>query len=258
MLETQNINKYFGKEHILKDVNFHIKKGEVVAIIGPSGSGKSTVLRTLNLLERPSSGDILLEGQSIVYENRNGKKVEKKEKDLASIRAEIGMVFQGFHLFPHKTALQNVIEGPIHVRKQSKEQAIENAKVLLEKVGLLDKINHYPSSLSGGQQQRVAIARSLAMNPKIMLFDEPTSALDPELVGEVLSVIKSLAREGMTMVVVTHEINFAREIGDRIIFMEGGRVVKDSPSNEFFDSKDNERLNKFLSNINRGEYSNVI
>lgn len=251
MLETLGINKCFGKDHILKNINFKIDLGEIVVIVGPSGSGKSTFLRTLNVLERPSSGDILFEGKSILYNNIGNRKVEKKEKELNSIRTEIGMVFQSFNLFPHKTVLQNVIEGPIMVRKYSKEQAIMEGEHLLDKVGLLDKKDHYPDALSGGQQQRVAIARALAMNPKLILFDEPTSALDPELIGEVLNVIKTLANEGMTMIIVTHEMNFARALADRIVFMEKGKIIKSCPPEEFFNSMNDDRINKFLANIKR-------
>lgn len=225
--------------------------GEIVAIVGPSGSGKSTFLRTLNLMEIPTSGDITFEEESILYKYNNGKKIRKKEKEITTVRAEIGMVFQSFNLFPHKTALENVIEGPIRVRKYSKSDAISEGEALLEKVGLLEKKNHYPAALSGGQQQRVAIARALAMKPKIILFDEPTSALDPELIGEVLNVIKALAEDGLTMLIVTHEMNFARNVANRIIFMDDGKIVKSLTPEEFFNSKDNPRLNKFLANIHQ-------
>ncbi|TMN21810.1 amino acid ABC transporter ATP-binding protein [Lentibacillus cibarius] len=251
MLKALNINKYFGNDHVLKSINFEMDQGEIVAIVGPSGSGKSTFLRTLNLMEYPTDGDIFFKGESILYKTVGDRSIQKKEKEVTPIRTNIGMVFQSFNLFPHKTALQNVIEGPIIVKRNSKDEAIKDGKSLLGKVGLLDKKDHYPSGLSGGQQQRVAIARALAMNPDLMLFDEPTSALDPELIGEVLNVIKDLAKEGMTMVVVTHEMNFARNIANRIIFMDDGRIVKNSTPEEFFTNKQNERLNKFLANIDR-------
>jgi len=253
VLKTLDLNKFFGTEHILKNINFNISNGEIVVILGRSGSGKSTFLRTLNLIEPPSDGDILFEEKSIIYNEVNGKRVMKKDKDIAPIRMDIGMVFQGFNLFPHKTVLQNVTEGQIQVKKLDKDIAITNGKKLLEKVGLLEKVNHFPESLSGGQQQRVAIARSLAMNPKLMLFDEPTSALDPETIGEVLSVIKSLAKEGMTMIIVTHEMNFARDVADRIIFMEDGIMVKDTTAQDFFTSRENTSINKFLMNFNINE-----
>lgn len=251
MLKTLHINKFFGDDHVLKDINFEIAPGEIVVVVGPSGSGKSTFLRTLNVLERPTSGDILFMGESILYKKVNGKGIQRKEKDLTATRSEIGMVFQSFNLFPHKTVLQNVIEGPVIVRKYAKDQAIREGESLLEKVGLLEKKRQFPDALSGGQQQRVAIARALAMKPKLMLFDEPTSALDPELIGEVLNVIKTLAEEGMTMVIVTHEMNFARNVADRIIFMDDGKVVITAPPDEFFTSSVNERLNRFLANINK-------
>ncbi|TFJ92110.1 amino acid ABC transporter ATP-binding protein [Lentibacillus salicampi] len=252
MLKTLHINKYFGEDHVLKDINFEMDAGEIVVIVGPSGSGKSTFLRTMNVLERPTSGDILFMDESILYKKINEKKVHKKGKELTPTRTEIGMVFQSFNLFPHKTVLQNVVEGPLFVRKYEKEQATKEGESLLEKVGLLEKKNQYPDALSGGQQQRVAIARALAMNPKLMLFDEPTSALDPELIGEVLNVIKKLAKEGMTMVIVTHEMNFARNLADRIIFMDQGKIVRNASPKEFFNSTENKRINQFLANIDRG------
>lgn len=252
MLQLANIKKSFSGKEVIKGVDLSVKKGEVVVIIGPSGSGKSTLLRMINALEYPTGGDIFLEGKSVLFKEHSGKKQPYSEKELSKFRTEIGMVFQGFHLFAHKTVLENIIEGPIHVRKVKKETAIQEAKVLLEKVGLLDKINAYPHSLSGGQQQRIAIARALAMKPKMLLFDEPTSALDPELVGEVLVVMKNLALEGMTMVVVTHEMGFAREVGDRIIFIDQGVIVQDAPPQQFFHiSNKNERVNKFLNTLSR-------
>ncbi|WP_342048588.1 amino acid ABC transporter ATP-binding protein [Bacillus sp. OTU530] len=252
MLQVANIKKSFHEKEVIKGIDLSIRKGEVVVIVGPSGSGKSTLLRMMNVLEHPTDGDILLEGESILFKNVNGKKVLRKEKELSKIRTEIGMVFQGFHLFAHKTVLENIIEGPIQVRKVAKEVAIQEAERLLEKVGLAEKRNQYPHSLSGGQQQRIAIARALAMKPKLLLFDEPTSALDPELVGEVLVVMKELANEGMTMAVVTHEMGFAREVGDRIIFIDQGVIVQDAPPNQFFHSNNkNERIRKFLNTLSR-------
>jgi len=223
----------------LIDFNTHIKKGEVVVIIGPSGSGKSTFLRCLNRLEEIDSGQIIIDGVDI----------SDKKVDINKVRAEIGMVFQLFNLFPHKTVLENVTMAQTVVRKRSREEAEEIAKELLHKVGILEKENVYPSQLSGGQQQRVAIARALAMRPKIMLFDEATSALDPEMIGEVLDVMKTLAREGMTMVVVTHEMGFAREVSDRVIFMDGGKIVEEGTAEHFFTNPEHERTKLFLSQI---------
>lgn len=215
MIHVNNLHKSFGKNDVLKGINEHIKKGEVVVVIGPSGSGKSTFLRCLNLLEEPTSGEIVFEGNSIT----------DKKVDINKIREKMGMVFQQFNLFPHKTVLENLTIAPIKVKGISKAEAEKKAFELLERVGLTDKAKAYPSSLSGGQKQRIAIARALAMEPDVMLFDEPTSALDPEMVGEVLSVMKDLAKDGMTMVVVTHEMGFAREVGDRILFMDAGNIV---------------------------------
>lgn len=248
MLKIVKLNKYFGENHVLKDINLEVSKGDVVVIVGPSGSGKSTLLRCMNLLETPSSGDILLDGTSILYKEVKGKKVPTSSKEISTFRAELGMVFQNFNLFPHKTVIENIIEGPVHVRKVDKNEAINYAEDLLEKVGLIDKRNYYPQELSGGQQQRVAIARALAMKPKVLLFDEPTSALDPELVGEVLNVIKQLAIEGYTMVVVTHEMDFARELGDKIVFMENGEKVLEATSEEFFNTSD-DRITRFIGRI---------
>ena len=216
MIHVNNLHKSFGKNDVLKGINEHIKKGEVVVVIGPSGSGKSTFLRCLNLLEEPTSGEIVFEGNSIT----------DKKVDINKIREKMGMVFQQFNLFPHKTVLENLTIAPIKVKGISKAEAEKKAFELLERVGLTDKAKAYPSSLSGGQKQRIAIARALAMEPDVMLFDEPTSALDPEMVGEVLSVMKDLAKDGMTMVVVTHEMGFAREVGDRILFMDAGNIVE--------------------------------
>ncbi|MCI5635481.1 MAG: amino acid ABC transporter ATP-binding protein [Sarcina ventriculi] len=239
MLYVNNLYKCFGETKVLKGIDEHIKKGEVLVLIGPSGSGKSTFLRCLNLLEKPTSGEITFEGKSIT----------NKECDINKIREKMGMVFQQFNLFPHKTVLENITMAPIKVKKISKEKAIEKAMELLAKVGLSDKANSYPSSLSGGQKQRIAIARALAMEPDVMLFDEPTSALDPEMVGEVLNVMKQLAKDGMTMVVVTHEMGFAKEVGSRIIFMDNGKIIEKGAPNEIFFNPKNSRTREFLSKI---------
>lgn len=239
MIEIRGLNKSFGALQVLKDVDISINKGEVVVIIGPSGSGKSTLLRCINLLEQPNGGQILVEGEEIT----------KDVKNIALYRQKIGMVFQRFNLFPHMTALQNVMEGPLTVLKKDKSETRARAVSLLNKVGLGEKLDSYPSKLSGGQQQRVAIARALAMDPKIMLFDEPTSALDPELVGEVLAVMKDLAQEGMTMVVVTHEMGFAREVADRVIFMDEGKIIEEGLPEDIFAGAKEERTKSFLSKI---------
>lgn len=239
MIYVKDLHKYFGKNEVLKGVNDHIRKGEVVVVIGPSGSGKSTFLRCLNLLEEPTKGEIIFEDQNITDNNI----------DINKIREKMGMVFQQFNLFPHKTVLENITIAPINVKNKSKTEAEEKAKELLKRVGLLDKASAYPASLSGGQKQRIAIARALAMEPDVMLFDEPTSALDPEMVGEVLGVMKDLAKEGMTMVVVTHEMGFAREVGDRIIFMDGGNIVEQGTPEEIFDKPKNPRTKDFLSKV---------
>ena len=239
MIHVKDLHKYFGENEVLKGVNDHIKKGEVVVVIGPSGSGKSTFLRCLNLLEEPTKGEIIFEDQNITDNNI----------DINKIREKMGMVFQQFNLFPHKTVLENITIAPINVKNKSKTEAEEKAKELLKRVGLLDKASAYPASLSGGQKQRIAIARALAMEPDVMLFDEPTSALDPEMVGEVLGVMKDLAKEGMTMVVVTHEMGFAREVGDRIIFMDGGNIVEQGTPEEIFDKPKNPRTKDFLSKV---------
>ncbi|MBO0998175.1 amino acid ABC transporter ATP-binding protein [Bacillus sp. SD075] len=236
MIRIRNLNKSYGNLHVLKDIDMKVLDSDVVCLIGPSGSGKSTLLRCLNYLEKKDSGQILIEGTEI----------NPGTHDINKIREKVGMVFQHFYLFPHMTVLENVIEAPTHVKKVPKTQAIEEAKALLAKVGLSDKADVYPSKLSGGQKQRVAIARALAMKPDILLFDEPTSALDPELVGEVLATMKELALEGMTMVVVTHEMSFAREVGDWIVFMHNGRVVESGPPKEFFTNPKEERTKEFL------------
>jgi polar amino acid transport system ATP-binding protein len=250
VMQAEDVVKRFGRLEVLKGVSLDVSKGEVVCIIGPSGSGKTTFIRCINHLERLDSGRILVNGHLIGYRERNGKLVEDTERSIARQRAEIGMVFQRFNLFPHKTALQNVIEAPIHVRGLREGDAVAQGKSLLERVGLGDKFSTYPGKLSGGQQQRVAIARALAMNPSLMLFDEATSALDPEVIGEVLDVMKALAVDmGTTMIVVTHEMGFAREVGDRVVMMDDGRIVEEAPPAEFFDNPKEERTKRFLSKI---------
>ncbi|MDU2121177.1 MAG: amino acid ABC transporter ATP-binding protein [Clostridium celatum] len=239
MIRVSNLHKSFGKNDVLKGINEHIKKGEVVVVIGPSGSGKSTFLRCLNLLEEPTSGKIIFEDNDIT----------DKKVDINKIREKMGMVFQHFNLFPHKTVLENLTIAPIKVKGISKAQAEKKAMELLDRVGLSNKAKSYPSSLSGGQKQRIAIARALAMEPDVMLFDEPTSALDPEMVGEVLNVMKDLAKEGMTMVVVTHEMGFAKEVGDRIIFMDNGNIVEQGTPEEIFSNPKNPRTIDFLSKV---------
>ena len=239
MIRVSNLHKSFGKNDVLKGIDEHIEKGEVVVVIGPSGSGKSTFLRCLNLLEEPTSGKIIFEGNDIT----------DKKVDINKIREKMGMVFQQFNLFPHKTVLENLTIAPIKVKGLSKAEAEKKAMELLERVGLSNKAKAYPSSLSGGQKQRIAIARALAMEPDVMLFDEPTSALDPEMVGEVLNVMKDLAKEGMTMVVVTHEMGFAREVGDRILFMDNGNIVEQGTPDEIFSNPKNPRTIDFLSKV---------
>jgi len=250
VMHAQNVVKRFGRLEVLKGISLDVHHGEVVCIIGPSGSGKTTFIRCINHLERIDSGRIFVNGHLIGYRERNGKLVEDTERNIARQRAEIGMVFQRFNLFPHKTALQNVTEAPIHVRGLRESDAVAQGKSLLERVGLGDKFSTYPGKLSGGQQQRVAIARALAMNPSLMLFDEATSALDPEVIGEVLDVMKSLAVDmGTTMIVVTHEMGFAREVADRVAMMDDGRIVEEAPPSEFFDNPKEERTKRFLSKI---------
>lgn len=239
MIKTDNLHKHFGELHVLKGVNEHVKKGEVLVIIGPSGSGKSTFLRCLNLLEPPSEG-------SIVYKN---EEITKKGTNINKIRENMGMVFQQFNLFPHMKVIDNITLAPMKVKNKSKEEAEAIAYKLLKKIGLEDKALSYPSKLSGGQKQRIAIARALAMEPEVMLFDEPTSALDPEMVGEVLNVMKELAAEGMTMVVVTHEMGFAKEVADRVIFMDEGKIIEEGTPQEIFSNPQNPRTKDFLSKI---------
>ncbi len=238
MISIKNLHKKFGKLHVLKDVSAHISEKEVVVIIGPSGSGKSTLLRCINYLEQPTEGEIIVDGIPLTG-----------EANINKVREEVGMVFQRFNLFPHMTVLENITLAPVKVRKMVRSEAEKIALELLEKVGLADKAHAYPEQLSGGQQQRVAIARALAMKPKVMLFDEPTSALDPEMIKEVLDVMKALANEGMTMVVVTHEMGFAREVGDRVIFMDEGRIVEEGTPDEVFLNSKEERTKAFLSKI---------
>ncbi|MFP5112731.1 amino acid ABC transporter ATP-binding protein [Bacillaceae bacterium C204] len=243
MISIKGLYKQFGQLEVLKGIDLVVEKGKVVVVIGPSGSGKTTMLRCLNVLETPNKGIISIEGQSLDF----SKNVPKKQ--IASFRRLTGMVFQSYNLFPHKTALQNVMEGPMIVKGESKETARKKAQALLEKVGLGDKQDYFPAQLSGGQQQRVGIARALAMEPEVMLFDEPTSALDPELVGEVLKVMKDLAGEGMTMIVVTHEMRFAREAADEVIFMDQGVIVERNKPEEIFTNPKEERTKKFLNMI---------
>jgi ABC-type polar amino acid transport system ATPase subunit len=239
VINIKNLHKTFGNNEVLKGIDLEVEAGEVVVIIGPSGSGKSTFLRCLNLLEQPTDGIIEFEGKNIVA----------KENNIDQIRQKMGMVFQSFNLFPHKTVLENLTISPVKVKKEDQKQAEEKALALLEQVGLKDKSSSYPASLSGGQQQRVAIARALAMNPDVMLFDEPTSALDPEMVGEVLAVMKALAEEGMTMVVVTHEMGFAKEVADRVIFMDGGVIQEEGTPGEIFGQPSNPRTQDFLRKV---------
>ena len=238
MIELKDVRKSFGKNEVLKGINLHVDKGEVVVIIGPSGSGKSTVLRTMNYLEEPTSGQVIVDGMDLSDKNK-----------LNAVRTEVGMVFQNFNLFPHMTVLDNLTLAPVNVRKTDKKEAQDIAMKLLERVGLADKAQMYPDSLSGGQKQRVAIARALAMKPKVMLFDEPTSALDPEMVREVLDVMKSLADEGMTMVIVTHEMGFAKEVADRVLFVDGGQILEDGTPVQVFDAPSSDRTKLFLSKI---------
>ena len=239
LIEVQGLKKYFGEVHALDDITETIYEGEVVAVIGPSGSGKSTFLRSLNLLEVPTEGHVLMEGVDIT----------DPKTDINKLRQKMGMVFQQFNLFPHTTILKNLTLAPMKLQKLSEEEANERAMVLLARVGLADRASAYPSQLSGGQKQRIAIVRALAMKPDVMLFDEPTSALDPEMVGEVLEVMRGLAQEGMTMVVVTHEMGFAREVATRVLFMDGGRIVEQNTPRELFDHPESERLKSFLAKV---------
>ena len=239
MIDVKNLHKSFGNHEVLKGVNEHIEKGEKVVVIGPSGSGKSTFLRCLNLLEEPTGGEIIFEGQNITA----------KDTDINLVRRRMGMVFQQFNLFPHLTVRENIKLAPVKLKAMTDEEADKRALELLARVGLPDKADSYPAQLSGGQQQRIAIARALAMNPDVMLFDEPTSALDPEMVGEVLALMKELAEQGMTMIVVTHEMGFAREVATRVVFMDEGRIVEENEPNAFFGNPQNPRLKEFLSKV---------
>ncbi|TML53787.1 MAG: amino acid ABC transporter ATP-binding protein [Actinobacteria bacterium] len=248
-MSAHEVRKRFGRLEVLKGVSLDVKRGEVVCVIGPSGSGKTTFIRCIHHLEKIDGGRIEVNGHLIGYREQNGKLIEDSERSIARQRAEIGMVFQRFNLFPHKTALENVIEAPVQVRGVPKRQAIQQAEELLRRVGLADKRDVYPGKLSGGQQQRVAIARALAMKPALILFDEPTSALDPEVIGEVLDVMKELALEGMTMIVVTHEMGFAREAADRVVMMDDGRIIEEGTPEHFFREPREERTKQFLSKI---------
>ncbi|WP_448383803.1 amino acid ABC transporter ATP-binding protein [Desulfosoma sp.] len=239
MILFRGVNKWFGPLHVLKDIDFTVDSGEVVVVCGPSGSGKSTMIRCINKLEPIQKGTIVVDGMDL----------SDPKTDITKLRAEIGFVFQQFNLYPHMTALENITLAPMKVRKMSRREAEDIALEILDKVGIREKAHHYPAQLSGGQQQRVAIARGLAMRPKIMLFDEPTSALDPEMINEVLDVMKNLAKEGMTMVVVTHEMGFAREVAHRVVFMDEGRLIESAPPAEFFSNPQNERTRLFLSKI---------
>ena len=250
MVKAEGVQKRFGRLEVLKGVSLEVESGEVVCMIGPSGSGKSTFLRCINHLEKIDAGRLSVDGELVGYRQVGDKIYEQRDAEVCRDRAEIGMVFQRFNLFGHMTALENVIEAPVHVRKLPKKEAVAQGKVLLDRVGLTDKHDGYPSQLSGGQQQRVAIARALAMKPKLMLFDEPTSALDPELVGEVLDVMKSLAFDfKTTMIVVTHEMGFAREAADRVLMMDDGRIIEDGTPEHFFEAPREERTKQFLSAI---------
>jgi polar amino acid transport system ATP-binding protein len=249
MVQAENVHKSFGPLEVLKGVDLAVRAGEVCCLLGPSGSGKSTFLRCINHLEKIDAGRIRVDGDLVGYRERGGKLHELREKEVAAQRRAIGMVFQRFNLFPHMTALENVMEAPLRVRRQPKAEVRERAEAMLARVGLADKLRTYPGQLSGGQQQRVAIARALAMRPKLMLFDEPTSALDPELVGEVLDVMKDLARDGMTMIVVTHEIGFAREVGDSLVFMDGGVVVEAGAPREVIANPRHDRTKAFLAKV---------
>ena len=249
MIRLDRVNKRFGQLHVLRDVSLEVEKGEVVCIIGPSGGGKSTLLRCINHLEKIDSGTIYFEGTPVYRFTRNGKPVVDSDHRIEHFRSQIGMVFQSFNLFPHFTALENIMVAPVHVRGEARDEVRQRALALIAKVGLSDKVDAYPHELSGGQQQRVAIARALAMEPKIMLFAEPTSALDPEMIKEVLDVMKELALSGMTMLVVTHEMGFAREVADRVLFFDQGRIVEEGTPETFFENAQHPRTKLFLSQI---------
>ncbi|MGN0623943.1 MAG: amino acid ABC transporter ATP-binding protein [Oscillospiraceae bacterium] len=250
ILEVKNLSKNFGELKVLRDISFNVEKGQAVSIIGPSGSGKSTLLRCVNQLEKADGGEINVCGMNMI-KTENGKAVYAPSKTLREIRLKIGLVFQNFNLFPHMSVMQNIIEAPVHVLKKSKKEAVEEAEVLLQKMGLTGKEKAYPCELSGGQQQRVSIARALALKPEILFFDEPTSALDPELTGEILKVIKELAEEKMTMVIVTHEMEFARDVSNHVIFMDGGYIVEEGDPAELFGNTQNERTKQFLKRYHK-------
>jgi polar amino acid transport system ATP-binding protein len=249
MVKAQAVHKSFGRLEVLRGIDLEVQPKEVMCVIGPSGSGKSTFLRCINHLEKIDAGRLSVDGELVGYQERGDKLYELPDKEVCRKRSEIGMVFQHFNLFPHMTALENVVEAPMHVKRASRSAAEAYGRALLELVGLVDKVDVYPKQLSGGQQQRVAIARALAMHPKLMLFDEPTSALDPELVGEVLDVMRRLARDGMTMIVVTHEMGFAREVGDTLVFMDAGVIVEAGKPREVLANPQNERTKSFLSKV---------
>ncbi|BFL74350.1 amino acid ABC transporter ATP-binding protein [Corynebacterium marquesiae] len=249
MISAQNVHKSFGQLEVLKGIDLEVQPGEVACLLGPSGSGKSTFLRCVNHLDKATAGRLYVDGELIGYREKNGTLYEISEKEAAEQRSDIGMVFQSFNLFPHRTVIENIIEAPVQVKKIPEETARARAMELLEDVGLASKANNYPVQLSGGQQQRVAIARAVAMDPKLMLFDEPTSALDPELVGEVLRVMKDLAAEGMTMLVVTHEMGFAREVADKVFFMDGGVVIESGSPAEVLDNPQQARTKDFLASL---------
>ncbi len=249
MVDAVGVRKHYGSNEVLKGIDLTVDRGEVVSMLGPSGSGKSTFLRCINHLEPIDGGEISVNGELVGYRRAHGKKYELRRSEIAAARRSVGMVFQRFNLFPHRTAVENVMEAPVFVKGRGRAEARQEAMSLLERVGLVDQAHQYPVTLSGGQQQRVAIARALAMEPALMLFDEPTSALDPELVGEVLDVMKGLAVDGMTMIVVTHEIGFAREVCDRVVFMDGGVVLEQGPPAEVFDHPSHARTQSFLSKV---------
>ncbi|MDJ1135523.1 amino acid ABC transporter ATP-binding protein [Streptomyces iconiensis] len=249
MVKSEAVHKSFGPVEVLRGIDLEVQAGDVFCIVGPSGSGKSTFLRCINHLEKVNAGRLYVDGTLVGYREKNGKLYELRDREVAAQRRDIGMVFQRFNLFPHMTAAENVMEAPLQVKRESKAAARKRAVALLERVGLADKTDNYPAQLSGGQQQRVAIARALAMEPKLMLFDEPTSALDPELVGEVLDVMRDLARDGMTMIVVTHEMGFAREVGDSLVFMDEGIVVESGTPRDVLGNPQHDRTKSFLSKV---------
>ncbi len=249
LVEIDGVSKSYGSVEVLHDVSLTVRPGEVVALLGPSGSGKSTLLRTINHLESVDTGAVTIDGEFIGYQRRGDKLYELHEREVLQRRTQVGMVFQNFNLFPHRTALENIIEAPVALKRASRTDAVEQAKTLLSRVGLLDKAGHYPRQLSGGQQQRVAIARALALKPKVLLFDEPTSALDPELVGEVLDVIRGLAREGTTLIIVTHEIGFAREVANRVVFLDRGHVLEVGAPGQVLVNPRHPRTQEFLRKV---------